>query len=71
MGVSFTPDYVTAVQESNTNNITFTYSHETQVWCNKEYVFEFKTTHEWVILRKVNFLTVSGTNNERYAITFK
>ena len=46
MGVSFTPDYVTAVQESNTNNITFTYNHETQVLFIKEYVFEFKTTHE-------------------------
>ena len=46
MGVSFIPDYVTAVQESNTNNITFTYSHETQVLFIKEYVFEFKTTHE-------------------------
>ena len=51
MGVSFTPDYITVVQESSISNITFTYSSETQVWFIKEYNLEFKTSNKWVTLR--------------------
>ena len=32
MGVSFTPDYIVSTQKNTTNNVTFTYDSETQVW---------------------------------------